>query len=185
MIVFIQGPPGSGKSTLGQGLGAELGLPHVSKDDIKEALFDALGVRDAARSRELAVASNRLLVLLVRAHASGSSGLIVESNFSKDEVADVQRVLEGSTQDVCDVFLTAPREVLMERFRHRWESGVRHRGHVDDQRYQQLDRYILDEIAQPLGFGGVQVQVDTDRHDPDAVLSTVLTEIAAALGSGP
>jgi ribosomal-protein-alanine N-acetyltransferase len=42
-IVVVAGSPGSGKTTLAKGIAVELGIPLISKDTIKEALFDALG----------------------------------------------------------------------------------------------------------------------------------------------
>ena len=42
-FVLVAGWPGSGKSTLAAALAAELGLPLLSKDEIKEALMDGLG----------------------------------------------------------------------------------------------------------------------------------------------
>ncbi len=183
MIVFIQGPPASGKSTLGMGLSAKLNIPHVSKDDIKENLFDSLGARDAAWSRELGAASNRLLFLLVRKYASLSRDIIIESNFSRDEVAEIERTLAGGSQDVCDVFLTAPPDVLMARFRERWESGRRHPGHVDDQRYEDIESYIAEQKSRPMGLGIVQIRINTEREGPDSVLSTVLAQLAAVAAS--
>ena len=41
-IVLVSGAPGSGKTTLGQPLAAALGMPFISKDAIKERLFDSL-----------------------------------------------------------------------------------------------------------------------------------------------
>jgi 2-phospho-L-lactate transferase/gluconeogenesis factor (CofD/UPF0052 family) len=43
LFVLIGGIPGSGKSTLAVALAAELRLPLLAKDEIKEALMDALG----------------------------------------------------------------------------------------------------------------------------------------------
>lgn len=40
MVLVITGAPGSGKSTLATRLAAELELPLVAKDDVKEALFE-------------------------------------------------------------------------------------------------------------------------------------------------
>jgi adenylate kinase family enzyme len=40
------GPPCSGKTTIGRELLADLSLPMLSKDMIKEILFDALGWGD-------------------------------------------------------------------------------------------------------------------------------------------
>src|SRR6476620_7660537 len=43
LFVLIGGIPGSGKSTLAVAVAAELGLALLAKDEIKEALMDALG----------------------------------------------------------------------------------------------------------------------------------------------
>src|SRR5262249_62157936 len=43
LFVLVAGWPGSGKSTLAAALAPELGLPLLAKDEIKEALMDALG----------------------------------------------------------------------------------------------------------------------------------------------
>lgn len=43
LFVLVGGWPGSGKSTLAVALAAELGLPLLAKDEVKEALVDALG----------------------------------------------------------------------------------------------------------------------------------------------
>jgi predicted kinase len=64
--VLIVGWPGSGKSTLATALAAELGLPLLAKDEIKEAIMERLGPevhcsvpRDVARARYLARAGRR------------------------------------------------------------------------------------------------------------------------------
>lgn len=46
MFVLVTGVPGSGKTSLATALSAALGLPLLSKDVVKETLFDALVVRD-------------------------------------------------------------------------------------------------------------------------------------------
>src|ERR1700722_10015043 len=57
-FVLIAGWPGSGKSTLGAALAAELGLPLLAKDEIKEALMEGLGLPDTvAASRRLGKAA--------------------------------------------------------------------------------------------------------------------------------
>ena len=57
-FVLVAGWPGSGKSTLAAALAAELGLPLLAKDEIKEALMDGLGrPQTVAESRRLGTAA--------------------------------------------------------------------------------------------------------------------------------
>jgi predicted kinase len=49
-LILVNGLPGSGKTTLATRLGAALGVPMISKDAIKEALYS---VAPVARSRAL------------------------------------------------------------------------------------------------------------------------------------
>ena len=43
LFVLVAGWPGSGKSTLAAALAAQLTIPLLAKDEIKEALMDGLG----------------------------------------------------------------------------------------------------------------------------------------------
>ena len=53
-FVLVAGWPAAGKSTLARALAAELGLPLLAKDEIKEALMDGLGYpATVAQSRRL------------------------------------------------------------------------------------------------------------------------------------
>jgi len=47
-LIILSGIPGSGKTTFSDYLSKELGIPAISKDFIKEILFDDLGFQSRA-----------------------------------------------------------------------------------------------------------------------------------------
>ncbi len=82
-LIVISGHPASGKTTVAERLANDLGTwPVISRDSIKESLFDRLGWQDRAWSQKLGQASWELwswaIELLMKTHHP----LIAESNFS-------------------------------------------------------------------------------------------------------
>ena len=45
-LIIVTGAPGTGKTTLALDLSRRLGLPVLSRDDLKERLFDRIGWKD-------------------------------------------------------------------------------------------------------------------------------------------
>lgn len=60
-LIIISGMPGSGKTTLAKSISAELSLPLIEKDSIKELLFDSLGWNDREWSKKLGKVSYELM----------------------------------------------------------------------------------------------------------------------------
>lgn len=46
LMVIITGAPDTGKTTLSKNLTKKLNLPVINKDEIKDLLFDDLGIKD-------------------------------------------------------------------------------------------------------------------------------------------
>ena len=77
-FILVAGWPGSGKSTLGVALAAELGLPLLAKDEIKEALMDGLGPpQTVAESQRL----GRAAVLAMLRVARRCPGAVLDSTW--------------------------------------------------------------------------------------------------------
>jgi predicted kinase len=74
--VLVAGWPAAGKSTLARALAAELGLPLLVKDEIKEALMDGLGYpATVAQSRRLGRAATAAMLRV----AQGCPGAVLDS----------------------------------------------------------------------------------------------------------
>ncbi len=178
MIILIQGPPSSGKTTLGNGLSNYFGIPHFSKYEIKESLFNTLGTDDSDWSRKLGISSNDLLFLLINKYISSESNVIIETNItSTNDREKLRSTLLGHDQKIFEVFLDAPKLILMDRFKKRWDSGTRHSGHVDDQRYKEVEEYVNIRKARPTETGNKFIMVNTEEENAISVLNIVVAEL--------
>jgi predicted kinase len=166
-FVLVAGWPGSGKSTLAAALAAELGLPLLAKDEIKEALMDALGRPDTvAASRRLGKAA----VLAMLAAARRCPGAVLDSTWF-DYALPLARTLPGQ---LVEVHCTVPPELARARYRAR--TGQRHAGHLDAARSEDE---LWGNPSRFLGLGPV-VQVDTSGPVDIAELAATLAQVLAA-----
>jgi predicted kinase len=151
LFVVVSGPPASGKSTLAPALAAELDLPLVAKDTIKNALMSVLPVPDVDASRQLGRAA---VAAMFAVAAQCPGGAAIESTFHRSAaVADLRR-LPGP---VVEVFCRVDRDVARKRYRTRADS--RHAGHFDSVRA--AGELWNDEVAEPVAGGWPLLEVDT------------------------
>jgi AAA domain len=150
VYVLVSGLPGSGKSTLAQLLGPELALPVLSKDAIKEALWDALGPGDAAWARQLGIAAAAALISLVRS----SGGAVIDHFVHTDHLSE-WTALPGIVEVRC---ACAP-----ELARERYAGRVRHPSHFDDDHLRDsFDAWITEDASRP----PVGPRLDVDTAQP-------------------
>ena len=132
ILIIISGPPGAGKTTLGEKIAEKFCLPFISKDGIKELLFDSLGIKDREWSKNLGISSYGLLYYFLESLLRAGNSLIVESNFKPEY--DSEKVLNLVKQYGFTSFQVQCKtngDVLLERFKKRSESSERHSGHAD------------------------------------------------------
>ena len=179
LLIVITGPPCSGKTSIGQRISSDLGLPIIGKDDIKETLFDALGWKDRAWSRKLSGASYELIYMLLDKLLAAGGSCIVDSNFKNDIDSErLQAVCQKHNAVPLQIWCKADGQVLLNRFRERWKEGRRHPGHVDDASEDELKDGLLRGEDPRLDIGGTILEVDTT--DLDALgLEDLVGKVAA------
>ncbi len=159
VVILITGAPCTGKTSLGQRLAHDLHYPFVSKDAIKEQLFDHLGWEDRAWSRKLSQASFELLYYWCTAQVQAGQSLIIEANFKPQHATPRLRELKAAHEfALIQLLLTADKDVVLERFRQR--TGQRHPGHVDEVYLPELTRSLEQEVYQCLAVDGVCIELD-------------------------
>jgi predicted kinase len=160
-ILVVSGLPCSGKSTLAKRISENLSWPLLAKDDFKEALFDTLGARDREWSRLLSGAAYELLFRQARALAAIGCGCILEGNFRHGEYEQRFTALTAQPADLIQAYCHAPPETLAERFRAR--VSFRHRGHVDVESLEEIEREFFSTVQRPLDLRGVIVDCDSSK----------------------
>jgi len=180
-FVIVSGPPGAGKTTLARRLSAELGLPLIAKDDIKESLFASLGWSDREWSKRVGAATWDLIFLLMERFATARSPAIVESNFYPEQQrATVEALCNGHA--IVEIHCTADPSVLAERFNTR----ERHPGHDPDGPAHTVEGAAATLVNNGALAIGAVIEVDTthpERIDWDALICEIREGLGETDGS--
>jgi predicted kinase len=182
LLIIITGLACTGKTSLGHRLAAELHLPFVHKDGIKEILFDRLGWRDREWSKKMGRTSIELLYYFIEIQLKAGASLIAESNF-KAEFANREflELKQKYNFEPFQILCQTDGDVLFQRFRARSESGERHPGHVDHLNYDEFKPALLEGGSEALDIGGEILEVDTtdfQKIDYDRLLGVIKQSLA-------
>jgi glucokinase len=157
-VVLVNGIPGSGKSTLCAALGPELEFPVLSKDVVKESLFDSLGIVDRAWSQQIGRASAGVLWALV---PKMTGPVLLDNNVSPDTrpfFAEDSR--NAGVERIVEVWCDIPVDLAFARYAAR-VGASRHPGHCDETLAAEgVERWAPQNIPAELG---PVLRVRTDR----------------------
>ena len=162
-LIIITGHPGSGKTSIAKRLSDHYRIPFISKDALKERMFDALGSRDKGWSLKVSAASHRIMDDMTSQILKSGSSVIVESNFKADIDSDrFRRIIETYHVPCIQILCTAKGEILFERWTSRINEGERHEGHVEEVSLDQI-REDLSLPYSPLTLPGKLIELDTSN----------------------
>jgi predicted kinase len=161
-LIIITGLPATGKTSLGKKLATELNLPFISKDEIKELLFESLGYTDLAWSKKIGSTSYDLLYYFAESLLKNNQSLIIETNF--DPKFANQKIIDLKNKynfEPMQIRCFTEGKILLERFTKRAQSSERHPGHFDAENLADWEKILLPGKIEALDIGGKLFDFDT------------------------
>ena len=155
-IVLVSGAPGAGKTTLAVPLARELNFTLITKDDIKETLYEALDGRpdDMAFSKKVGAAAWEVLWKL----ASMSPEVVLEANFRPNSSIE-QAHLAALEGQIIEVRCHYPPEEAVRRYAARAAAGKRHYAHA-------LHTLTAEQVAEFESWMGLGTLLEVDTTNP-------------------
>ncbi len=128
--ILVTGIPAAGKSTMAEVVSEKLKLPVISKDAIKEVLFDNVGFQSRAEKVKLGIASMEIMYYAAGQLMKAGQPFILENNFEYSSEQGMKNLIEKYQYSVLTITLTGDYKVIYQRFLERENSPDRHRGHI-------------------------------------------------------
>ena len=128
--ILVTGIPASGKSTMARFLAEAFGLPVISKDRIKECMYDTIGFRSREEKVKLGTASMQIMYDLAEELMKSARPFILENNFENVSKEGLLTILEKYEYEAITVTLTGDYKIIYQRFLERNRDPGRHPGHV-------------------------------------------------------
>lgn len=161
-MLIITGLPCTGKTTLAKELAAKFKLPMISKDVIKESLFDSLGWGERQWSQKIGKATYPIMYKQCEEELKNKRSFIIESNFNP-KFDD--KVMQGFANLYNPYFIVikciCDGEILFDRFKERARSGNRHPGHVDESNHDEFRDVLLNGDMKSLNIDASFFEIDT------------------------
>ena len=128
--ILVAGIPAAGKSTMAKAISKRLKLPIISKDGIKELLFDNVGFQSRTEKVNLGIASAEIMYYIASQLMKTEQAFILENNFEYLSEQGIKNILEKYQYSALTIILTGDYKTIYQRFLERESSSSRHRGHV-------------------------------------------------------
>lgn len=143
--ILVTGIPAAGKSTMAEALAEHLKLPAISKDTIKEFLYDNVGFQSREEKVNLGIASMEIMYYVAEQLMKARQPFILENNFESSECG-IKTLLAKYQYPALTITLTGDYKVIYQRFLERDLSPERHRGHVVNDCYPEKKKRSPEEL---------------------------------------
>jgi predicted kinase len=158
-IILVNGLPATGKTIFAEKLSNEFLIPLISRDAIKERIFDELKVENEETSRALANASFGILFDFAEQILKTSSSFILETPFDPAfDNAKIQDYQKRYNYSALQIMIETDLAIRKERFLNRIKTGERHKGHRD---HIDIENKVYREKLIPLEIDGPTLRIDT------------------------
>jgi len=162
ILIIVSGPPSTGKTTLAKAISQKYNFPLITKDNLKEILFDTIGWKDRDWSKRLGKSSFVLLHYILDSFMITGQALIIEGNFKPGfESQEIKDRLEKFNYSAVQIMCQTDGQILFDRFKTRSESGQRHPGHCDTGNYEELKPDLLKGKYEPLDINSPIITFDS------------------------
>jgi predicted kinase len=165
-LIVVTGPPASGKSSTARAIAAGLGVPLLSKDEVKERLYETFGSGDEVEGA-LDESALSIVLSLAATQLASDVSVVAESNFdARRDPARFRALLAGHDASVVQVYLGGEPAELAETFAERAAAGRRHPGHGDTpEDAATVRRELEDGRWDPLDLPGELVRADGSQDE--------------------
>jgi predicted kinase len=170
LLIVVTGPPASGKSSAARTIATELEIPFLSKDELKERLYDVFGSGDELE-RKIEDAALATLFSVAASQLRAGVSILLESNFdARSDTGPLLRLQDEQDARIVQVHIGGDTDALVEKFARRAAKGDRHPGHGDDPGDAEEVRARLEAGQwEPLELPGALVRADMDDDEHEIV----------------
>jgi len=162
LLILVTGKPATGKTFFAKLLSERFNLPVISKDAIKEILFDTLGTGDREWSKKLGKSTFAIMDAFLESELKASHSCILESplnpEFENEKFKRLQSKYDFSAVQI--IFHTNP-DVLFDRFKRRAETAERHSGHDELNNLDEFKQSLSTESNEVIAINSEIFTIDT------------------------